>query len=346
MTTGPDLDDLREVLRSSVTALPDNVDRDHQVHARVARTRRTRAITGSVGALAVVAVASLLAVNVLPSNGSNPNDQHPPVVTPSGTQSPHDVALPTYLRGGKLIASKEGTDARGITMTFTPTSLQFGFVLSCSNPQLARERQPAGANMAMSTVNGKSSLGTGCGTALTLDGDSDFGLVTTNWGRDYGVTPGQPVNVTFGFEHHASHPGTRFRVAVYQAVPISEYPFPPAPATLSPLSESLMAHVRGTRVIWSRRHASDPNGWTYRITVHHGLTMIMESAAPGALRMYVNDKLVWTGRSWDYSLNVSQADLRLAQVGLSPGQTATIRFEADRFPPDSYQYALYDSRVR
>jgi hypothetical protein len=336
----PDLDELRDVMREHVRSLPDNVDREHDVRLRISRHRRKRAVVGTSGAALLAVAATALAVTWLPTGTDTGTPRPAPVVT-----SPHDQSLPEYLRGGRLVASKEGTSARGITLTFTPTSEQFGFVLSCSNPELARERRPQGADMAMTSLNGKSALGVSCGTALSTDGDADFGLADHRWVRDYGVVIGQPTTVRFAFDHHGTHPGTRFRIGIYQGVPISEFPFPPLPTRIPALSKAPTTNVSGRKILDSTTNPSDPSGFSYQVRLHHGLTVVTQTAAPGTLRMFVNDRLAWTGRSWDYSLNVAQADLRLAQLGVKPGQLVTIRFEAERYPARSYRYELFDRHV-
>ncbi len=339
----PDLDELRDVMREQVRSLPDNVDREHQVHARVERRRRRRAVGGAVGAAAMAAIVAVGAFALLPTtrDGSTPH----PTPAVSGTATPG--ALPEYLRGGRLIASQEGTDPRGITLTFTPTTLDFGFVMSCRNAKLAMERQPRGANLATSTVNGRGGIGTGCGTTLGLSGDANFGRDSVDAGQRYGVVVGRPVVVHLAFDHGASHPGTHWRIGVYQAVPLADYPFPPHPAQLLPLTGELqyprLAHLK----LYSTPTSGLGSGGA-DFPVHHGLTLRSETVVPGALRLYVDGRLLSTSYSWTYDNEQSEASFTLAELGVQSGQWVKVRLTWQPFTttseiPRSGLYRVYDN---
>jgi hypothetical protein len=341
MTGAPDLDELRDVMRSQAASLPDNVDRDHEVHDRIAAHRRRRMVAGTAGTVVLAAAASVLAITWLPGGADTGTPKPAPIV--SGTQ---DQPLPEYLRGGRLIASKEATDARGITMTFTPTSLDFGFVMSCANAQLAMERQPRGANFATSTVNGEGADGTSCGTTLGLSGDANFGRDGVDAGQRYGVVVGQPVVVHLAFDHGASHQGTQWRIGVYEPVPLADYPFPSRPAHLLPLTNELryppLAHLKlySTRSSGLATEASFP--------VHHGLTVRSETVVPGALRLYVDGRLLSTSYSWTYDNEQSEASFTLAELGVHSGQWVKVRFTWQPFTttseiPRSGLYRVYDN---
>lgn len=308
-----------------------------------AAAHRGRAVRRRRVAVAAACVAVAVAGVALP-NLHDRSTSAPPIGNPSPTPTTSlDQPLPEYLRGGRLLASKEGTSARGITVTFTPTTEAFGFTLSCSNPELAQETRPAGFAQAMTWIHGKSAFGVSCGGALTLDGDGDFGLVDTQWVREYGVVLGQPVTVRFAFEHHGVHPGTQFRIGVYQAVPLDEFPFPEPPDQLSGLSASLLSGLPGRRLIFSGLPAQQQEGFTYTVPVDRGLTARVETVAPGTLRMYVDDRLVWTSRSWDYSMDIAEMSISLHDLGIAPGDQVQIRFEDDRFPPGSFAFTVHDA---
>jgi len=346
MTLGPDLDDLRSTLREQASAMPDNVDREHEVQDRVARHRRRRTVAGSVTAVVVVAAASVLAVNVLPTSDSSPDDQHPPVGSHSATPSATE-ALPTYLRGGKLIASKEAADPHGITMTFTATSLEFGFVVSCGNPTLAKESRPPRSDFAYLRVNGRGVSGTSCGSSLGLGGDADFGRDGVGAGAKYGVVVGQPVTVRLAFGSGGTHPGTQWRIGVYQRVPLVDYPFPSRPDRLQPLDIGLRYPGLGHLKVWTTRGSGVCCGGA-SFPVHHGLTFRTGAVVPGALRMYVDGHLVTTAYSWTYDLEQFEASFTLQELGIRSGQWVNVRvtwdpFTTEREVPGSVAYRVYDS---
>jgi hypothetical protein len=341
MTTGPDLDDLRTVLRTHGTALPDNVDREHQVHDRIAARRRRRVAAGTAGTVVLAAAATVLALTWLPNGADTGAPKPAPVVN----QTQGDV-LPQYLRGGRLIASKEAVDARGITLTFTPTSLNFGFALSCKNADLAKLQHTPPRDFTYSTVNGHGSLGVGCGTEFTLNGDASFGRGELNAHVLYGVNVGEPVTVQWHFGDGGDHPGTAWRIGVYQAVPIADYPFPSAPAELAPLSAETVKYSGGygKPVVFPparpEKVAIDCCSMGYHY--EHGLTVNLESVAPGHIVMYVNDKPVWRNWFWDYTNQNSSASFSLEQLRLNPGELATIRFTTTG-PPRAATYAAFDT---
>jgi hypothetical protein len=341
MTGAPDLDELRDVMRSRVATLPDNVDREHQVHDRVTGHRRRRLAVGTAGAVALAAAATVLALTWLPIGTDTTAPKPAPIV--SGGQ---DQPLPEYLRGGRLIASKEATSARGITLTFTPTSLDFGFALSCKNADLATMQHTPPSDFTYSTVNGHGSIGVGCGTEFTLDGEASFGRGEPNAHVLYGANVGEPVTVRWHFGDGGAHPGTVWRIGVYQAVPIADYPFPSRPAHLLPLTNELryppLAHLKlySTRSSGLATEASFP--------VHHGLTVRSEAVVPGALRLYVDGRLLSTSYSWTYDNEQSEASFTLAELGVHSGQWVKVRFTWQPFTttseiPRSGLYRVYDN---
>jgi hypothetical protein len=341
--TSPNLDQLRSELRTLADQIPDNVDRDHEVAGRIRRRqhRRRAAAGAAVGALVLVLVAGFGLLPRLTGDQTLP-PTHP---SPSATDQP----LPEYLRGGKLIASKQGTDARGITLTFTPTSLDFGFVVACDNPSLAKERQPPHNDFAELKLNGHNTIGTSCGYSLGLGGDANFGRDGVDAGAKYGVSVGEPVTVQLAFGNGGVHPGTQWRIGVYQRVPLTDYPFPAAPAHLVPLRQAptMGPHLHNKKVFSQPAHPSNPNGWSYTIPLNHGLTWRTVAVAPTSLTLLVNGKPVTTSYAWDYSIQQSEASFTLAQLGVQPGQKVTIRVDQTNlvsggFVPDSAAFVIWD----
>lgn len=340
----PTVDDLK-VLFEDAAARPPLVGDLAGTAARRGRAVRRRqvGIAAAAAAVAVVAVA-------VPGLTRGPNGA-PPVNTPSPVATPgeQDPPLPEYLRGGHLLASAQVADPQGTALTFSPTTLAFGLVASCAGaaPGLSLAYGTTATPLAVVRLNGHRLDGLTClPDALGTDGDADFGQVATDWAGDFGVVVGQPSQLTVGYPDGATQPGTRWRLAVYESVPFDAFPFPDPPSPLPQLSESLLAHVDGGRLLLdSGPHPADPQGFSYTVPVQHGLAVATETAAPGALRMYVGDRLVWSGRSWDYQLATARADLTLDELGIQPGDDVTLRFEADRYPPRTYRVMVYDLPV-
>lgn len=303
--------------------------------------RRGRAIRRRRTGLAAAAVALALGAVVVP-NLPGGTTSAPPAATPTPTASADGVqALPEFLRGGRLVASVEETNSEGVTLTFTPGAAEFGFVESCSRPDGAA----GGGNPPMATVdvNGRPASGTSCGSALSLGGDGDFGQ-PQGW-ADYGVTAGEPVTVTMGpGRGFAALDGpTTWRLAVYEAVPLDDYPFPERPEQLLALDSGPLAG-EGRRLVWGDASV-DPEGFVYTVPVRHGLELRVETVEPGELRMLVDGVVRATYRSWTYEQEGYGAFVSLRELGVQPGDTVDISFEAERFTGTTYRVAVYDRRV-
>ena len=327
------MQDLRDTLTSASADVPPGLDVLRGVHSKVHRTRRRN---GSLIAIAAVTAAALVV-------GLSAYRAHTPSSHSLGNNPlpAHPGSLPQYLRGGKLIASQQSVGTQGVTLTFTPTSRRIGFVMGCRNQHSSAAPKTQGTL----TVNGKAFLGISCGgkgEGLGLTGDSAFGR-TPGW-RKYGAVPGQPMTVRFAPASGTSGPSRVWRVGVYQAVPLSQFPFPPAPAKPAGLSSSLIFHGGGRRLIWDNNSPpSDPNGFTYSVPVQRGLTWLPESVAPGVLRMYVNGRLVATYWSWTYDIEMGQFSWRLHQLGIRPGSRVSISFTGQTHRDWWQAFAVYDS---
>lgn len=331
--------DLRDTMRTVTSAQPPGLDPVSGVVRQARQQRQRRWLAG--GGAVIVTACALVAVTFL---GGNLTSTPPTLPThPSPSPTSDTDALPTYLRGGKLIASREAVDARGVTMTFTPTSRRVGFVVACSDPS-APDASTNGRGEAHMTVDGKYWMGTDCipSDTLGLSGDADFGRGYGSEQR-YDIKAGQPVTVRYAFADGRAHPGTRWRLAAYQMVPLAQYPFPSPPAHLVQLH---LGQVRygNAHLVW---HSSFPppatlDGTSVDLTLHHGLSIRTEAAAPGSLRIYVNGRLIDTSWSWTYGLEGYGASYTFHDLGVAPGSTVHVTFRANAKAPHSQVVALFD----
>jgi hypothetical protein len=328
----PTTDDLRQVLAHASATTPPVGDLA-DVAARRGRTIRRRR-TAAVVAVAALAVGAIAVPNLAGRTTSAPPVGQP---TPTPTAStPDDQPLPEYLRGGHLVASAQETNWQGVTLTYTPGAAEFGFVESCSVPGDARSAQ-GDQLMGQVRIDGRVVTGTSCSNFLTLGGDGDF-----TQPHDYGVTPGTPVTLTLGpAKGQADEFGvTTWRLAVYEAVPLDEYPFPDRPDQLLPIDQGAVSGG-GPRLVWGDGSA-DQEGFTYTVPVEGGLEVRVATVEPGEWRMLVNGVVMVTDRSWTYEQEGFGANLTLDQLGIRPGDEVELSFQTDRFTGNTYTFAVYD----
>ena len=330
-------DELKAVLASEAAVPRPNADRLTEVHDRVAVHRRLRATAAGLACAAVLVSVGLIAVPRLSSTSS---------ATPASTQpTPSSTGLPEYLRGGRLLAQAETTGPKATSVTFTPTSLDFGWVHSCANPG---DPAPEDGEWSTTTVNGHPLGAITCSDALGDDGSGDMARPGPDWDwADFGVEVGRPSTLIATWDGPVDQ-AAQTRIGIYQAVSWEEFPFPAAPDPLPIVSQNWKTrfdHDPAARLLLTATpDASD--GFTYTVPLRKGLQIEAMTAAPGELRLLADDRLVWDSRSWDYTENQASASVSLSELGMKPGETVTLRIEADRFPDATaplWELRLYDA---
>ncbi|MGN6333425.1 MAG: hypothetical protein ACTHOD_17560 [Motilibacteraceae bacterium] len=317
-------DDFRTLLaeRAATTAAP--VDRVSSVHRRIVRRRRQR--TGVVGA--VLGAALLVTGVALPQLGS----RH---ANPIAAPAPKPL-LDEYADGGKLLASGvlKSPEQGQVSFRFTPTDWHLQLISACASA-------PDSAWLAVQ-VNGHPTLGGGCGGGMS----GNYGHDQEFWSA-LGVRLGQPSTVTLTLDEPPAADGTGpssplplpsgrrpaavFGVGVYQRVPLADYPMPPRPAALIPLSR-----VSGPGTLDSREVGANGT-FTVRAVVGPKTELKTMSVAPGALRLLVDGKAINEADSWQWDIghqtgtNLDQDTLRAAGVQVPDGTTVTVTVEASRF---------------
>ena len=109
--------------------------------------------------------------------------------------------------------------------------------------------------------------------------------------------------IRFGWDAGTVRPGSRFRIGVYQGVPVDQYPFPPRPAELLAVSlADFRFTLRGPTLLAVRGSSADPNQSVARTVTLTGALVIDGTAVePGQVSVLVNGRQVFQSRTWDYS---------------------------------------------
>lgn len=311
------LTDLSEVLRDH-SELDDSSHEARMagVRARVSATRRRRAVAGA--AFVVLALVGVVYA-VLPR------------LTPPPEPAVPTRSLPEYQYGTRLLAQAWGDlPSTSATIRFVPKSTDLTLFTQCDIGQNRRLLVDV-------TINGRSMYGENrtCGT-----------VVSTTW-SSFGVVPGQPSVITLTVageqgEFKSWPPpllplpasGT-FAVGMGEAVPVSEYQFPPRPQTLEKLSE-----VYRDAPIELRADPVAPAA-KKEITAEWPGANLMQAQmnTPGRLRVLVNDVEVIDFSSWAYHVHQTQVARYEWEEGfkglqLSEGQLVKITVIPERTTGD------------
>ncbi|MET9224342.1 hypothetical protein [Lentzea sp. NPDC003310] len=263
------LTDLGEVLRSRADVPGSSHDaRMAGVRARVVASRRRRAVAGV--ACLVLALVGLVFV-VLP-RAEAPEPAVPP------------RSLPEYQSGTRLSAQAWGDlPATGLTLRFVPRSLDFQLITHC-------DTAPDGLRITV-TVNGHVyTEDNGCG---------GMGKVA-DWGA-FDVVAGRPSVVEMTVRTVAEGTRGSFAVGIGDPVPVSEYPFPPRPATLQTFPLNLPEAS-----IFLRPDAGTPNG-EKRFTLEWPGESLLRAQlnTPGRIRVLVDGVGLVDFSHWSYTASSS-----------------------------------------
>lgn len=334
----PTLDDLRGALDDAARDSYAPTDRLVGVRRAVARRRRQRALASGAAGLALVLGAGV-ALSQLPATSTS-REVAPAASTPTvGPAAAEGIELSPYYAGGRLLASGELPGRVGATTTveFTPASYGLALRELCEVPQ--------GRTIALETeVNGNPvGQGSGC-TGSTRAG---FEQDEAYWSA-LGVRPGEPstLSVTvipvaamgpIGDEvADADDPSLVVLLAVYEDVPVAEYPFPPRPATLEPIGG-------GANQIPDAAAVMTPDRRTATVTWDETLQASIAAAEPGTARLLVDGVVVGGAGFWDYEgggAGLFLGSQTLTDAGLPapvPGQVLTLTVEAERFAEGAWE---------
>ncbi|HEU4424235.1 MAG TPA: hypothetical protein VFR67_17030 [Pilimelia sp.] len=308
------LTDLRDEL--DARSLPDD---DVLGSARLAGVQnriqgiRRRRVAGVAAAAAVVA-AVVIGYGALPRTSALPD--------PAATPSPSTVnGFSEYASGAKVVATASGSLHDTIRLTAVAGERGFAFTHRCSltDEHLMVRWRIAGRN---------DSSGASCST----DSGGSYRPEPTFWTRA-GIRPGDTVTFVAWVEWDGQKPRSTplpdgaFSFAVMRRLAFEEYPLPPRPAVLQPLSEA-PANISPTGAIGVvESDPADPNATrTVTVAVPPGASLDIGAQTPGTMRVLVDGKLLTTAEWWDYSLGINANLLRYGQKGTRP---VTLTFQPE-----------------
>lgn len=271
------------------------------VQNRIQGIRRRR-VAGVAAAVAVVA-AVVIGYAALPRTSALPD--------PATTPSPSMVnGFPEYAVGAKVVAT--GKAAMGQTLTVTAVAGERGFTF-------AHRCAVTDENLMvrLRIVGRDDSSGASCSTG----GGSFYHPEEVYWAQA-GVRPGDRVTFVAWVEWSGQQapsaplPEGEFALAVMRRLAFEEYPLPPRPAVLRPLSEAAanVSPVGAIAVVES--DPADPDATrTATVAVPAGASLDMVAQTPGTLRVLLDGKLLTTADWWDYDLGISASTLREGERG-------------------------------
>jgi hypothetical protein len=240
-------------------------------------------------------------------------------------------SLPGYQDGTRLLTQAWGDlPSTSVTVRFVPKSLDLKVFAKC-------DVGPQKQLLVTVTVNGH---------PFTERNTCAGGGSSTTW-ANLGVVPGQQsvITLTVDGEQGETESGPppvlplpasgTFALGVGEAVPVSEYPFPPRPQTLN-----LLPGKRPDATIELRADPVDPAA-KKEITVEWPGTnlMLAHMNTPGRLRVLVNDVVVIDLNHWSYNVlggQVGRYDWERGIDGLplSKGQQVKITVIPERTTGD------------
>jgi hypothetical protein len=323
-----------EQLRAALTehagagdiSAPQRIDGVRQlVTAR--RRRRTGLSAAGLAAVLVAVIAIAAAV-------TGPRPAHP---VPPANPTVH--GMPEYAYGGRQIGSTKLRIAPGTTRLFTVTPSSYGLTLAagCSD----------GDDTTSYTirVNGHSGLGSKCaGGAGGSQASASGGLVGAGaYWRSQGVRLGAPsqISVTVSDSPGVPHRAGLLAVALYQAVPLADYPFPRAPRQLA-TPELDTSQVIDKELITLAGGAA-VGTWTSTVPYRSDLDIAGATTAPGLIMVLADGKPVDGHASWDYvdnSFEITLPPSTLRQAGVTVpkvGAPLKLTIQVSRFASPSWR---------
>ena len=295
------LTDLKQVLDERSGESAEHVVhhmRLHGVRAKVVARRRRRAAAWTT--CAVVALAGLATAAVVP--GLRPDATPTPANRPSPVRTIE--GFPEYASGARVVAARSAAlPERRIEVTIVPTTLDLVVFTRCdgTGEQVELEEKV--------TVNGHDFVGGGCGGASRPHGweglDVAVGKPAT---FVMTITGAQRSDETGDVPVAVPDAGT-FGLAIGERIPFDQYPLPPRPATLGPLTTTLMAGCTealcpDATII--RSDPADPARPVRQTLAWKTLDSIdMVAQTPGLLHVRVNGVEITTGEWWDYQMSGS-----------------------------------------
>lgn len=271
------------------------------VQGRIRTIRRRRA--GGVAAAIAVVVALLIGYGTLPRPAALPE--------PATSPGPSMVnGFPEYAFGARVVSTGTAAMREPLTLTAVAGDRGFSFTHRCAvtDEHLMVRWRIAGRN---------DSSGASCST----DSNGSYRPDDTFW-TQAGIRPGDTVTFVVWVEWDGRKPRSTplpdgsYSFAVMRRLAFEEYPLPPRPAVLEPLSEAAANISPAGAIAVVESDPADPNGVrSLTVAVPAGASLDIGAQTPGTMRVLVDGKLLATAEWWSYDLGISGYTLRYGEKG-------------------------------
>jgi hypothetical protein len=274
------LTDLRDELYDRSLPRPDLVGtiRLASVSHRVREMRRRRMLAGGATLVVILVVVTGYGVSA-----------RPPVVSPGVNWAAADIAqFPLYAWGAHLTDSAVLSPPAGeIGLRGTATTLGFTVVQQCELPG-------ADSVTVQWRVDGRPFAGFACDRR-----PRHYQLVGADM-ADLSIDAGTMVRFSAQIETDADLSQGTFAAALMQRVPFAQYPLPPRPKVLAPLTGLPEAKDPAGTLVES--DPADPNAARIATVTRPGaIGVSLAAQTPGTVRVVLNGVTICTAEWWDFA---------------------------------------------
>jgi hypothetical protein len=312
--------DLRALLEDDAAAAPDHPVPRAAIARQATAIRRRRYTAGA--ALAVIGVAVAMAVPSLTVRNRTPQPAGPTIRIVDG--------LPEYLSGGRLDyhAVFRGPATNPAPVSFTVPSYDVFIATTCTGHASYRVVIGGAARI---TGNG------GCGGVTALSWQS---WMRRDSVHALGIGPGRSTTMSVEFAVRPAA-GDTVTFGVYRLLPPGQYPLPPRPANVPPVTGPIPVAVRPIATVTAQ--PADPDAAVSRqVTLTARLGTVLTCAAPGAVEVFAGGHLIHEAACWDYHQTSSDGGtiieaLRVQGITARPGQRMTLTVRPSRFLDPAWQ---------
>jgi hypothetical protein len=229
--------------------------------------------------------------------------------------------------------------------TATPTSYLLTLALGCGGHASASDQSARSWTV---RVNGQDTIGTGAGdcsgTGETVSASGGFtAAAQQRYWSGAGVRLGRPARIDLVVAGSPSA-GLTARVALYEEVPLADYPLPARPAQVR-LDPDFGTSLKQPREVTLPGRAATGR-WTTTTPYDDRLELDGTTTGPGVVEVRVNGQLVTGTTSWTYSdsgfqLPIDPDALASAHVRRpAAGQPVTVTVTVSRFAERTWRLRL------
>jgi hypothetical protein len=332
-------DDLRHLVRARADAELHDVDLPRLTARAAAAGRRRRATRVAGAGLATLSVAGL-GLAILP--GLLPADDAPLVEADRPVPAVSEL-FPSWLGGGAL-AQATGWEPEQATAELAAAVPAMAWSIRCDTPDgrpVDVQVEVVGTGGAAATVGERCRPDAGpTGLASVVPAWEDVAA----W-RELGIDPTQPLSVSVrAVRDPASDSGpgdAEVAIAVYERVPLDEYPAPPAPDPLPTLDADLVVTPSEGAAVdaFTTTTQIGSGAVQFETTMpQDGLSVAFASTVPAEVRVLVDGTLAAVLTTYDYEPGVHLSGLNTGDA--APGEPVVIEFQTSGLPGVDGELAL------